>query len=70
MLNRTSLGQIISTAVFYGVALLIFLKGMEFLEKDQLIHAYISFACAFLNLLARMRFPIANIYKKIKKILK
>ena len=29
MVNRTSLGQIISTAVFYGVAFLIFLKGME-----------------------------------------
>ena len=32
VVNRTSLGQIISTAVFYGVALLMFLKGMEFLE--------------------------------------
>ena len=70
VVNRTSLGQIISTAVFYGVALLIFLKGMEFLEKEQLIHAYISFACAFLNLLAGMRFAIANMYNKIKKILK
>ena len=70
MMNRSSIGQIISTVVFYGVALLIFLKGMEFLEKEQLIHAYISFACAFLNLLAGMRFAIANMYKKIKKILK
>ena len=42
VLNRTSLGQIISTAVFYGVAFLIFLKGMEFLEADKLVHAYIS----------------------------
>ena len=70
VVNRTSLGQIISTAVFYGVALLIFLKGMEFFEKDQLVHAYISFTCAFLNFLAGMRFAIANMYKKIKKILK
>ena len=69
MVNRTSLGQIISTAVFYGVALLIFLKGMEFLEQNKLIHAYISFACAFLNLLAGMRFAIANMYKRIKSIL-
>ena len=70
MVNRTSLGQIISTAVFYGVALLIFLKGLEFLEQDILIHAYISFACAFLNLLAGMRFAIANMYTKIKSILR
>ena len=52
MVNRTSLGQIISTAVFYGVAFLIFLKGMEFLEEGKLAHAYISFACAFLDFLA------------------
>ena len=70
MVNRTSLGQIISTAVFYGVAFLIFLKGMEFLEEGKLIHAYISFACAFLNLLAGMRFAIANMYIKIKSILR
>ena len=70
MVNRTSLGQIISTAVFYGVALLIFLKGMEFLEEDRLVNAYISFACAFLNLLAGMRFAIANMYTKIKSILR
>ena len=69
MVNRTSLGQIISTAVFYGVAFLIFLKGMEFLEEGKLAHAYISFACAFLNLLAGMRFAIANMYRRIKSIL-
>ena len=69
MVNRTSLGQIISTAVFYGVAFLIFLKGMEFLEEGKLIHAYVSFACAFLNLLAGMRFAIANMYRRIKSIL-
>ena len=70
MVNRTSLGQIISTAVFYGVAFLNFLKGMEFLEEGKLVHAYISFACAFLNFLAGMRFAIANMYKKIRSILR
>ena len=70
MLNRTSLGQIITTAVFYGVAFLIFLKSMEFLEADKLVHAYVGFACAFLNLLAGMRFAIANMYTKIKSILR
>ena len=50
-------------------AFLIFLKGMEFLEEGKLIHAYVSFACAFLNLLAGMRFAIANMYKRIKSIL-
>ena len=49
---------------------LIFLKGMEFLEEGKLAHSYISFACAFLNFLAGMRFAIANMYKKIKSILK
>ena len=70
MVNRTSLGQIISTAVFYGVAFLIFLKGMEFLQQDKLMHAWISFICAFLNFLAGMRFAIANMYKKIRSILR
>ena len=70
MVNRTSLGQIISTAVFYGVAFLIFLKGMEFLEEGKLAHAYIIFACAFLNFLAGMRFAIANMYERIKRLLR
>ena len=51
MINRTSLGQLISTAVFYGVAFLIFLKGMEFLDNEMFMHAYISFICALLNFL-------------------
>ena len=66
MLNRASIGQLISTGVFYGVALLIFLKGMDFLENQQYSHAYLSFFCAFLNFLAGMRFAIANLYKKLK----
>ena len=68
MLNRASVGQLISTGVFYGVALLIFLKGMDFLENKQFYHAYLSFFCAFLNFLAGMRFAIANLYKKIKSL--
>ena len=70
MINRTSLGQLISTAVFYGVAFLIFLKGMDFLANDEIIHAYISFTCAFLNFLAGMRFAIASLYNRIKKLIK
>ena len=70
MINRTSLGQLISTAVFYGVAFLIFLKGMDFLANDETIHAYISFTCAFLNFLAGMRFAIASLYNRIKKLIK
>ena len=70
MINRTSLGQLISTAVFYGVALLIFLKGMDFLANEQKFHAYLSFICAFLNFLAGMRFAIASLYQRIKKLLK
>ena len=53
-----------------GLPFLIFLKGMEFLEEGKLAHAYISFACAFLNFLAGMRFAIANMYKKIRSILR
>ncbi len=70
MVNRTSLGQLISTAVFYGVSFLIFLKGMDFLENDQNFHAYLSFICALLNFLAGMRFAIASLYQRIKKLLK
>ena len=69
-MNRAGLGQLISTAVFYGVAFLIFLKGMEFLQQDKLIHAWISFICAFLNFLAGMRFAIANMYQKIKRLMR
>ena len=70
MINRSSLGQLISTAVFYGVAFLIFLKGMDFLANDEIIHAYISFTCAFLNFLAGMRFAIASLYNRIKRLIK
>ena len=70
MINRSSLGQLISTAVFYGVAFLIFLKGMDFLANDEIIHAWISFTCAFLNFLAGMRFAIASLYNRIKKLIK
>lgn len=70
MINRSSLGQLISTAVFYGVAFLIFLKGMDFLANGETIHAYISFICAFLNFLAGMRFAIASLYNRIKKLIK
>ena len=70
MINRSSLGQLISTTVFYGVAFLIFLKGMDFLANDEIIHAYISFTCAFLNFLAGMRFAIASLYNRIKKLIK
>ena len=69
-MNRAGLGQLISTAVFYGVAFLIFLKGMEFLQQDKLMHAWISFICAFLNFLGGMRFAIANMYQKIKRLLR
>ena len=69
-MNRTSIGQLISTAVFYGVAFLIFLKGMDFLENGETVHASISFICAFLNFLAGMRFAIANLYKKVRKLIK
>ena len=70
MVNRSRLGQLISTAVFYGVAFLIFLKGMDFLANDEIIHACISFTCAFLNFLAGMRFAIASLYNRIKKLIK
>ena len=70
MINRSILGQLISTAVFYGVAFLIFLKGMDFLANNEIIHAYISFTCAFLNFLAGMRFAIASLYNRIKKLIK
>ena len=70
MINRRSLGQLISTAVFYGVAFLIFLKGMEFLDNEMFMHAYISFICALLNFFAGMRFAIANTFQRIKKLLK
>tara|TARA_B100000131_G_C17858461_1_gene508989 strand:- start:66 stop:275 length:210 start_codon:yes stop_codon:yes gene_type:complete len=69
-MNKSSIGQIISTVVFYGVALLIFLKGMDFLSNDQLFHAYFSFFCAFLNLLAGMRFAIVRTINQIKAIFK
>ena len=68
MINRTSMGQLISTSVFYGVAFLIFLKGMDFIETGQLKHAWFSFFCALLNLLAGMRFAIARLVNYIKKL--
>jgi len=43
---------------------------MDFLANGETIHAYISFICAFLNFLAGMRFAIASLYNRIKKLIK
>ena len=68
-MNRSSLGQLISTAVFYGVALIIFLHGMEFLENGILNHALFSFLCSFLCFMAGMRFAVARIINKLRKLI-
>ena len=68
-MNRSTLGQLISTAVFYGVSFLIFLNGMEFIENGEVFHGCFSFFCAFLCFLAGMRFAIAKIINKFKKLI-
>jgi len=68
-MNRSSIGQLISTAVFYGVALIIFLNGMEFLENGILNHALLSFVCSFLCFIAGMRFAIARMINKLRKLI-
>ena len=68
-MNRSTLGQLISTAVFYGVSFLIFLNGMEFIENGEVFHGFFSFFCALLCFLAGMRFAIAKIIKKFKQVI-
>ena len=68
-MNRSTLGQLISTAVFYGVSFLIFLNGMDHIENGKINHGLFSFFCAFLCFLAGMRFAIAKLVKNLRKVL-
>ena len=65
---RSTIGQLISTGVFYGVAFLILLNGMDYIENGETFHGIFSFFCAFLCFLAGMRFAIAKLIKNLRKI--
>ena len=44
---RSTIGQLISTGVFYGVAFLILLNGMDYIENGETFHGIFSFFCSF-----------------------
>ena len=64
MRKHRSLGEMISTATFFGCAVFIFLLSMELLDTGQKFRAYIGIGAALLCFLGGFRFTIANLVSK------
>ena len=64
MRKHRSLGEIISTATFFGCGVFIFLYSMELFDMGQRLRAYIGLAAALFCILGGFRFTIANLVNK------
>ena len=65
--NPKSIGEMISTVTFFGVALACIIQAVAFNESDQVIRSYISAFAGFLCVMGGLRFVIANIINNIYK---
>ena len=64
MRKHRSLGEMISTATFFGCGVFIFLYSMELFELGQNLRAYVGLAAALFCILGGFRFIIANLVNK------
>ena len=64
MRKHRSLGEMISTATFFGCGVFIFLYSMELLDMGQHLRAYAGLAAALFCILGGVRFTIANLVNK------
>ena len=69
--NPKSIGEMISTVTFFGVALACILQAVDFHEAQQLVRSYISSFAGLLCIMGGLRFVISDIvskfYKRIRK---
>ena len=64
--RKQSLGEMISTVCFAGVALVWFLYGMEYFKSGEKIKATVLFFCSILCFFGSFRFQIAAFFKIIQ----
>jgi len=64
--RKQSLGEMISTVCFAGVAVVWFLYGMEYFRNEEKIKATVLFFCSLLCFLGSFRFQIAAFFKIIQ----
>ncbi len=65
--NPKSIGEIISTITFFGVALACIFQAIAFYESQQLIRSFVGAFAGFLCIMGGLRFVIANIINNIYK---
>ncbi len=65
--NPKSIGEIISTLTFFGVAVACVIQAIEFHEEGLQFRSYISVFAGLLCVLGSLRFFIADMMKVIRK---
>ena len=65
--NPKSIGEIISTLTFFGVAAACVIQAIEFHEAELQLRSYISVFAGLLCILGGLRFFIADMMKVVKK---
>ena len=65
--NPKSIGEMISTLTFFGVAAACVIQAVEFHEAKLLFRSYVSAFAGLLCLLGGLRFFIADMIKIVKK---
>jgi len=65
--NPKSIGEIISTFTFFGVAVACVFQALEFYESEQHLRSYASVFAGLLCTLGGLRFFIADMMKVIQE---
>ncbi len=65
--NPKSIGEMISTITFFGVAIACALQALSFYEKELLIKSYVSIFACLLCTMGGLRFVIANLLNNLSK---
>ena len=65
--HHESLGELISTLVFFGVALTLFVASLESFEIQNKFKGYGFLIAGFMCFLGGLRYPIARTTDKLKK---
>ncbi len=65
--NPKSIGEIISTVTFFGVALACVIQAVAFHDSEQVTRSYISAFAGILCAMGGLRFVIANLINNIYK---
>ena len=65
--NPKSIGEMISTVTFFGVATACVFQALSFYEAELFIKSFISVVAGVLCVLGGLRFVIANIFNTMNK---